>query len=213
VDNALIQSRLTLLGFTLAFLIFLVNFLGAAVGLEARAEGDWVIPVFFWSYLNTFAPIVLGFLLCLTGVMAFLRAQAVSSRDWYDYGQIALFLALSQALSGFNEVTVRVVAAATEHSRDHQTAAAVLAWTLALLSQILWLALLYAPFAILRERSRTSTPAPRRLWLAYWAALGIVFILPGIGFYLRDPGQGRLDNLLGKIAIQPFRPLSWLLKI
>lgn len=212
MDNSLVQNRLTILGFTLTFLVFLVTFLGVVLGFDAQVEGKAVIPAFFWSYVNTFIPIVIGIMMCLVGVVSFLRAQWAGNRDWYDFGQVTLYLALSQALSGFNEVTARVTNATWEHSADHRIAASILILLLALASQALWLLLLWTPVTLLRARN-PATPVPKKLWLACWTAIGAVVLAPGIGFYLRHPGDGKLDSFLCKIAVQFLRPLSWLLGV
>ena len=106
------RSRISILSITLALYVFSI---GTYVSLAQDLEA---IPA--WVFLTSFVPIILGFSLALSSLMLFLLSQRLDSTScceiWtFSIGELLMYLALAQTLSGSLSNLVTAVAAALSH--------------------------------------------------------------------------------------------------
>src|SRR5574341_240583 len=163
VDNTLVQSRLTVLGFVLALLMFVTTALLALFSLEQKPPEKLV-----FEYLNTVVPIALAFPITLAAMLCLITSQvddADTNRQmwWFSAGQILLYLALSQFLSSGMRNIVGGLANGLREARPSGTATQIVVGVPVVLSMIVWLWLLFlAPIRYLLRRPATMCPPRTR---------------------------------------------------
>lgn len=194
------QTRLAVLGFNLTLLTFVT---GTLANLAVHE------PNGLWVYLESFAPIGLGFLFSLFGIAAFLRAQSNNHLGWFLAGQLLLYFAVSQFLaSGMNNVIFAIEGGLKGH--DGAVASLIL-FILVALGELLWLWLLFgAPILdIVKRRRDPAASKDSYAWLIYALLLTSAFLVDGSAYYLRRGHHG-LFEFVWMVVAQFGQPFLWL---
>ncbi len=133
---------------------------------------------------------------------------------WFAIGQVLLYIASAQFLSGgLGEIVGGMARGVKDYSSSW--ASGVLTTLLVGGSWILWLVLLFAaPLHFLRKGPRGLVPTDegerRSLHIAYWALVFVVFFVLACGAFLKaHPTGGTLPEFAWKFVEQVFRPITW----
>lgn len=210
IDIGLVQNRLTIAGFILALLVFASSVLQAFIALAAQAQDQAKKAEYIasapWDYINTVNPVFLGFLLSIISIVSLLQSQTTNKKWLFYFGEILLYLSLSQFLSsGLNKI-VNVLVIALKH--QGATASPVMSQTLILLVKglplLLWLLLLFgAPLNIIYRISDK-----RKVVIGYIVALVITFLCSALSYSIREPNNGFFTFIKWCVR-QVIQPVYW----
>jgi hypothetical protein len=210
------RTRITVLGFNLAVLLFLTGSL-FAIGrhLEVRA---------MWIFLPSYAQISIGISLTFASLMLILISQRFDSPHsvgplWFSSGELLMYLALAQTLGAasqlfvggfvftFQELPAELVgsAAAAEISRTGQH---LTGWIHAF-AAVVWFGVTYfAPGVFL---FRLSLARRRKLVLGagYVVVLSVVFWISSSAYHLHARARGENASRIVKFVEQVWQPRLW----
>jgi hypothetical protein len=211
IDTGLVQNRLTIAGFILALLVFVSSALLAFIALTAqaqiqagKAESIASAP---WIYLNTVIPVLLGFLFSIASIVSLLQSQATGKPWLYNFGEILLYLSLSQFLSsGLNNI-VNILANAIHNqaTTSRPIASFMLSVLVRGLPLLLWWLLLFgAPLNIIHR-----IPDKRKVSIGYIVALTIIFLTSALSYSIKEDANAGFFTFIKWCIYQPFQPYFW----
>jgi len=211
------RSRISILSITLALYLFSIGvYISLARDLEA-------VPV--WVFLTSFVPIVLGFSLALSSLMLFLVSQRLDSSGiceiWaFSVGELLMYLALAQTLSGALSNFVTAIAAVLSHvprmaQLDPATAGEIrglatgLYFSLQAAAGVIWGLLVYAAPAVFVYRIPIRRDRKWVLLTGYALALLSVFWISAYPYQIKARTAGRSTTMTYFFARQFWQPSLW----
>jgi preprotein translocase subunit SecG len=206
-DSA-VQNRLTVAGLVLTILFFAGSF---ALALNAQSGGGRR-KSFSEAFGYLEVALVVGALLAISAIACLLACQQCvgtertwykSKRAWFIVSTIALFLALSQAMSaGLTELVFGV--------RDTYKAA-FLAKTLAIAASVLWVSLLFvAPIHAMHSWWRHLSLGERLMVSAFYLVTVLFVLVTNATIYLvQDRAPETLQEFVEHVIRQVLQPMMW----
>jgi len=205
-EDSAVQNRLTAAGLVLTTLFFAGSF---ALALKGQSERRRPFASAF-GYLEV--ALVVGALLAIAAITALLACQQCvgsdrswfrSKRAWFTVANVALFLALSQAMSaGLTELVFGI---------KETFNADVLAKALASAASLLWIVLLFiAPIHTIRSWWEHFALGERLLVaLAYAASLIFLLTTNAAIYVVQDKAPETFQVFLDNVIRQLVQPMMW----
>ena len=205
-EDSAVQNRLTAAGLVLTTLFFAGSF---ALALNAQSEQRRPFASNF-AYLEV--ALVVGALLAITAITALLACQQCSGSDrtwyrskraWFTVANVALYLALSQAMSaGLTELVFGI---------KERFNADLLAKALASAASVLWIVLLFiAPIHTIRSWWKHFALGERVLVaLAYVASLTFLLTTNAAIYVVQDKAPETFLVFLDNLIRQLLQPMMW----
>ncbi len=211
------RSRISILSITLALYLFAI---GVYISLARDIEA---LPV--WVFLTSFVPIILGFSLALSSLMLFLLSQRLDSASaceiWtFSIGELLMYLALAQTLSGGLSNFVTSIAAALTHvprmaqlgpaaAGEIQGLATWLYFSLQAAIGLIWGLLVYVAPVIFVYRIPLRRDRKWVLLTGYALALLSVFWISAYPYQIKARTAGKSTTLTYFFARQFWQPSLW----
>ncbi len=211
------RSRVSILSITLALYLFSI---GVYISLARDIEA---IPA--WLFLTSFVPIILGFSLALSSVMLFLLSQRLDSTGFceiwtFSIGELLMYLALAQTLSGGLSNFVTSIGAALTHvprmaqlgpaaAGEIQGLATGLYLSLQAACGLIWGLLVYAAPAVFVYRIPLRRDRKWVLLAGYALALLSVFWISAYPYQIKARTAGKSTTLTYFFARQFWQPSLW----
>jgi len=205
-EDSAVQNRLTAAGLVLTTLFFAGSF---ALALNGQSERRRPFASAF-GYLEV--ALVVGALLAIAAITALLACQQCvgsdrswfrSKRAWFTVANVALYLALSQAMSaGLTELVFGI---------KETFNADVLAKALASAASLLWIVLLFiAPIHTIRSWWEHFALGERLLVaLAYAASLIFLLTTNAAIYVVQDKAPETFQVFLDNVIRQLVQPMMW----
>jgi hypothetical protein len=205
-EDSAVQNRLTAAGLVLTTLFFAGSF---ALALNAQSEGRRPFAAAF-GYLEV--ALAVGALLAIAAIAALLACQQCagsdsawfrSKRAWFTVATVALYLALSQAMSaGLTELVFGI---------KETFNADLLAKALASAASVLWIVLLFvAPIHAIRSWWKHFGRG-EQLFVALTYAVSLVFLLTTNAaiYMVQDKAPETFHVFLENLIRQLLQPMMW----
>lgn len=204
-DSA-VQNRLTAAGLVLTTLFFAGSF---ALALNARSKSQRSFTAAF-AYLEV--TLVVGALLAIAAIVSLLVCQQCdgseslwyrSKRAWFIVANVALYLALSQAMSaGLTELVFEI---------KETFNAELLARTLATAATLLWVILLFvAPIHTMRSWWCHLTKSESLLVVSVYLIFLVFVLTTNAAIYVVQDGAPETFHVfLENVIRQILQPLMW----
>ncbi len=211
------RSRISILSITLALYLFSIGvYISLARDLEATPA---------WVFLTSFVPIILGFSLALSSLMLFLLSQRLDPvglcEIWtFSIGELLMYLALAQTLSGGLSNFVTAVAAVLSQvprtagldpaaAGEIQGLATGLYFSLQAACGLIWGGLVYVAPAVFVYRIPLRRDRKWVLLTGYALALLSVFWISAYPYQIKARTAGKSTTLTYFFARQFWQPSLW----
>ncbi len=201
------RTRITLLGFNLSVIAFLISVMLAAHQDQA-----------FTHHVPAMGSLFVAFVLSIVSATCLLMSQELdehgASRPWlFSIGDILMYLALSQSVAGLCRKYLGAVAAAVEYTQEGYAAAQgtgdVLIFILAGLGLLAWALTFYLGPCLSILKSPLKRQERLLLTGFYFVMVAVIILVAIEGHLLQDAVLDDPEPLWRVVLTQFAQPLTW----
>jgi hypothetical protein len=200
------RTRVSLLGFNLSVIAFLIGLLLTA--FEGQA---------FTHHLPAMSSLFVGFCLSIIAAAFLLASQELDleglSRPWlFSIGDVCMYLALSQSIAGLTRKYLGGIQKGIEAIHATHPGATLgdfLGVALMLLSLLAWALTMYVGPCISISRSPLRKRERGVLWGIYASLVLMIFLIATQAHQLQDVVLDEPESVLSIFAWQFLQPLTW----